>query len=495
MSNNIRLISIVIPARNEEAFLPDCLNSLRNQDYTGEYEIIVANNGSTDSTGDIARKFGAKVIPCSEEKGVFYARRVGADAAQGEIIVQADADTIYPRGWLSRIASQFVSHPEAVAVAGKYTYRDKWLWARAEYFLRHSINRLTATLFGRPIIVSGATFAFRRRAFLAAGGYKGLTYSADQYGISSRLSKLGKIIYDPNLSVLTSARTVQKPTAVLVMDVLANVTLWAVHCSQYRLNALQKFALKTPRRRIATSLSTALALIIFFAAYGYFIPASPVFGKVYYRGTSTEKIVALTFDDGPNEPYTSRILDTLASYDIKATFFVVGKNVELYPETAKRIIAEGHVLGNHSYSHNANHALTLYGTKDLILAEQTIFNTVGVRPHLYRPPNGKKSPWELDTVKKEGLIEVTWNVSSNDQHVVAYFGEPSPENFARKIVSGTKPGTIILLHDGYGTLHDTAKADKSLTVKALPLIIEQLQAKGYRFVTVPELLDVQAYNN
>ena len=118
----------------------------------------------------------------------------------------------------------------------------------------------------------------------------------------------------------------------------------------------------------------------------------------------------------------------------------------------------------------------------------------GVNPHLYRPPHGKKTPWELDAVKNAGLIEVNWSVSANDQHVLAYFGKPTPETFAREIVKETHPGEIILLHDGYGTIHDTAAADKSLTVAALPLIIEQLQAKGYRFVTAPQLLNMRAYN-
>ena len=261
-----------------------------------------------------------------------------------------------------------------------------------------------------------------------------------------------------------------------------------------RIRALQEFTTRTPRRRLATRLLPVLVLVISLVAYGYFIPTSPVFGKVYYEAPTKEKVVALTFDDGPNEPYTSQVLDILASYNIKATFFLIGKNVELYPETARRIIAEGHVVGNHSYSHNANHALTEYGAKDLERAQETIYNTIGVIPHLYRPPNGKKSPWELQAVKKKGMIEVTWSVSANDQHVLAYFGKPSPEKFAREIVNRTNPGEIILLHDGYGTLHNTAKADKSLTVKALPLIIEQLEAKGYRFVTVPELLNVPAYN-
>jgi len=236
-------------------------------------------------------------------------------------------------------------------------------------------------------------------------------------------------------------------------------------------------------------LAPIIIIFLAFVSYGYFIPTSSVFGKVYYRGSLVGKTVALTFDDGPNEPYTSEILNILDKYGIKATFFAVGQNVEEYPDVAKRIIQEGDVIANHSYSHQANHALTDYGAKDMDKAEEAIFQIVGVKPHLYRPPHGKKSPWELDEVKDQKMIEVTWDVSAPE------LNKTSANSLADKIVDETKPGEIILLHDGYGTQHNDAKADKSLTVEALPIIIEKLQAEGYNFVTVPELLNVPAYNN
>jgi peptidoglycan/xylan/chitin deacetylase (PgdA/CDA1 family) len=419
---------------------------------------------------------------------VFFARQVGADAACGDIIAQADADTVYPRNWLTTIADSFSSHPDTVAVAGRFIYKDPPSWAGFEYFLRDCANRLTAALFGRPLLVSGATFAFRRSAFLNVGGYQDISYSADQYGISSRLSKMGKISYDRNLYVLTSSRSVRKPLLICLMEGLVHIGRWGAYIGKGYMNSLERFANKTTLRRVTFRLSPA-AILIFLIAYGYFIPTSPVFGKVYYKGTEPEKVVALTFDDGPNEPYTSEILDILDAHGIKATFFVIGKNVELDPETAERMIAEGHVLGNHSYSHNANHALTEYGAKDLVVAEKAIFDTVGVMPHIYRPPHGKKSPWELEQVEKQGMIEVTWSVSTGE------LNSPSPPSVAQKIVKETHPGDIILLHDGYGTSHNCSKSDKSLTVETLPLIIEKLQAEGYRFVTVPELLEVPAYNN
>jgi peptidoglycan/xylan/chitin deacetylase (PgdA/CDA1 family) len=131
----------------------------------------------------------------------------------------------------------------------------------------------------------------------------------------------------------------------------------------------------------------------------------------------------------------------------------------------------------------------------MLQGEDAIFNVTGLKPHLYRPPHGKKTPWELDGVKDAGMIEVTWDISTNDQHSFIYFGKPSSERYAEAIVKEAKPGGIILLHDGHGTMQGVPQSDASMTVQALPLIIEQLQAQGYRFVTVPVLLDVPAYNN
>lgn len=493
MNTQPELISVIIPALNEEKFLPGCLKSLRRQDYAGRYEIIVVDNGSTDGTARIARKFGAKLVSCSDQKSVFHARQAGADAASGDVIAQADADVVYPRDWLSKIALGMAAHPEAVALAGRYVYFDPPRWARLEYLARRWVNRLTVALVGRPLLISGATFAFRQQAFVAVGGYRGITYSADQYGISGRLSKMGKVVYYPELCVATSSRRVQMPLIRVLLAGSGNALEWLGLTLKGCLINLPALTLGTRARRL-TSGATVLGLLMLLGAYGYILPTSVVFGKVYYKASPNEKVVALTFDDGPNDPYTSQVLDILDAHGIKATFFVVGKNVELLPETAKRMVAEGHVVANHSYTHNANHALTAYGGKDIWQAQLAIFSVLGVVPHLYRPPHGKKSPWELRAVNKLRLAEVTWSVSANELRDVAIFGKPSAAKVAREIVNEVKPGRIILLHDGYGTNHGDAYANKSLTVEALPLIIVPLEAKGYRFVTVPELLGIPAYN-
>lgn len=481
------MISIVIPVLNEEALLSDCLRSLRDQDYPGQYEIIVVDNGSTDRSVSIAREFGATVILSPTHSDVFTARDLGARASRGEIVAQADADTVYPRDWLTRIAKHLSSHPEAVAVAGTFVYRTPTPWSKAEFLLKHIVNILTIRLFGRSFLISGANFAFRKKAFSSVNGYDKKSYAPDQYGISTRLSKVGKIIYDKNISVATSPRRFQKPLPLILIALAFHLYQYFEHFLKGYAGSLQTAHIKLLPTRTFVKL-LPLVLLLSFVAYGYFIPASPVFGKVYYKGNTLEKVVALTLDDGPNEPYTSQILDILATYGIEATFFTTGRNVELYPEIAKRIIAEGHILGNHSYTHMANHALTTQGSEDIKLAQNTIFKIVGLRPHLYRPPHGKKSPWELQYLKSENMIEVTWSVSTEELNA-----RPA-ELVAQDILKKTKPGGIILLHDGYGNDHNSPEADKTLTVKVLPIIIESLQDKGYKFVTVPELLGVPAYN-
>jgi len=491
------MISIVIPALNEEKYLPGCLKSLHNQDYTGSYEIIIADNGSTDDTVRIAHEFGVRVVPSHGKKSVFYARQIGADAAQGDIIAQADADTIYPKDWLSRIAHVFEKNPNAVAVTGRYIYTEPPWWAKVEYIFRTNLNLVTTFILGRPLIISGATFAFRREPFVALGCYHDIAYAPDQWGIASRLSKRGKVVFDKKLCVETSPRSVNKPLLSIVKDGIVNWSRWGKFILNQPVSVIGKGIAKSFRknRLVSSIIAVIIALVVFIVSIGYILPSASFFGKVYAAEKTSNKVIALTFDDGPNEPYTSEILDILAGHNINATFFIIGKNAELYPATVNRIQAEGNVIGNHSYSHSPNHAVSTFGIKDMLQGEDAIFNVTGLKPHLYRPPHGKKTPWELDGVKDAGMIEVTWDISTNDQHSFIYFGKPSSERYAEAIVKEAKPGGIILLHDGHGTMQGVPQSDASMTVQALPLIIEQLQAQGYRFVTVPVLLDVPAYNN
>jgi len=224
------------------------------------------------------------------------------------------------------------------------------------------------------------------------------------------------------------------------------------------------------------------------------VPSSQIFGQVYSRAKTEKKVIALSFDDGPNEPYTSQVLDILDSYGIKGTFFAVGENVTRYPDVARRMVTGGHMLGNHATGHDANHALSHRGEKQIAAAQEIIRSVTGVSPHLYRPPHGKKSPWELAYLKSQNMVAVNWSLATNDQHAFMNFGRPTPESLASAIVKKAQPGKIILMHDGYGLNHDDAPSDKSLTCLALPIIVKELLARGYVFKTIPDLLDVPPYN-
>ena len=277
------MISVVIPALNEEKYLPDCLKSLRNQDYTGPYEIIIADNGSTDNTIRIAQDFQARVVPCPEKKNVFYARQIGADAAQGDIIAQADADTLYPRNWLSRIADRFEKHPEMVAVTGRYVYTEPPWWAVVEYVIRTLTNMWTVPILGRPWVVSGATFAFRREIFVKLGGYHDIVYAPDQWGIASRLNRAGKVAFDSKLRVITSPRSVKKPILRIFKEGLINWGRWVNYLLKKPLSSIGQFIIKVfhKNKMAAVLVSAILALIIFVIAGGYFLPTASFFRKVY----------------------------------------------------------------------------------------------------------------------------------------------------------------------------------------------------------------------
>ncbi len=205
---------------------------------------------------------------------------------------------------------------------------------------------------------------------------------------------------------------------------------------------------------------------------------------VYWHGDQSEPKIALTFDDGPNEPYTSEILDILKKYNVKATFFVLGKNVESYPLTIKRIAEEGHVIGNHTYSH----PYLLFESKtqfkyQIKRTEQDIMRFAGVRPYLFRSPYGVDNKWIYSAAKQMGYLTIEWSVTGNNGGK-----EIRPEQIANYVLKGTENGSIILLHDGDRLIRH---ADRSHIVKALPFIIESLEKKGYQFVTVPKLIGLK----
>lgn len=188
--------------------------------------------------------------------------------------------------------------------------------------------------------------------------------------------------------------------------------------------------------------------------------------------------IALTFDDGPWPNMTSQILEILRKNNVKATFFLVGKQVQKYPQLVKQIVNEGHAVGNHTWSHQYHLYDESAAAHEIDDNAALIYKLTGVKTSLFRPPAGilNNGLVAYAQAKKYGVI--MWSVDSKDWR----YRSPTAQSLLESVAKDAKPGGIILLHDGGG--------DRSSTVKALPELIAQLKKHGYNFVTVPELLEI-----
>lgn len=201
------LISIVIPAFNEARFIGACLESLQRQDFPGPYEIVVADNNSTDATSAIARKFGARVVFASQP-GVCAARQAGTEAAGGQIIVSTDADTVFPINWLSRIWESFSADPDIIAVAGQVEYVAAPWWARLYSSWLFGFVNLVYRHTGQVKYITACNTAFRKSAW--SGYNTKLAQGGDELDLLARLKTKGKIIFQPNVMVYTSSRRLRQ---------------------------------------------------------------------------------------------------------------------------------------------------------------------------------------------------------------------------------------------------------------------------------------------
>ncbi|MBP1157103.1 MULTISPECIES: polysaccharide deacetylase family protein [unclassified Paenibacillus] len=192
------------------------------------------------------------------------------------------------------------------------------------------------------------------------------------------------------------------------------------------------------------------------------------------------KQVALTFDDSPDTQFTPQVLDVLKQYNVRATFFLIGSQAEKYPEIVKRIVREGHVIGNHSYDHKLFTKLTDEKFKAQVLQTQkTLKSLIGYTPRLIRPPYGEISENQLLWASQQGFRIVNWNVDSQDWKQI------KRDQVTNNILNHVKTGSIVLQHTGGGPGQNL-----SGTVEALPTVIQTLQSRGYKLVTLPEMLQV-----
>jgi polysaccharide deacetylase family sporulation protein PdaB len=201
-------------------------------------------------------------------------------------------------------------------------------------------------------------------------------------------------------------------------------------------------------------------------------------GEVVWEVPTEEKVIALTFDDGPDPEDTPQILDLLQQYGAKATFFIIGKKAEQYPELVKREAAEGHELANHTYQHTYfNGSINESNVRnELSRTEEVINKITGQKSRLFRPPGGYYSEPLVRIARQEGYMVVMWSWHINTMD----WDTPGVERIIQRVLNNARNGDIVLFHDYV--------EGKTQTIEALQRILPVLQNRGYQFVTISDLL-------
>ena len=213
----------------------------------------------------------------------------------------------------------------------------------------------------------------------------------------------------------------------------------------------------------------------------FFVPshsaAAPSGSEVVWNVETDQKLIALTFDDGPNPVYTPQILDILKQYQAKATFFVLGKRVQMYPQIAIREVIEGHEIANNTFDHHFLHHVSPEKLKEEIRqTQEVIFDVTEQIPSVFRPPGGIYDDALIELAREEHITVVMWSWYQDTRD----WKKPGVDNIVNTVLSNVHNGDIVLFHDLEG--------DCSQTVEALKTILPKLKAQGFEFVTVSELL-------
>jgi len=229
-------------------------------------------------------------------------------------------------------------------------------------------------------------------------------------------------------------------------------------------------------------LGLALTAAAAVAAAGYqsMAPTGQWYGRTFTGLGRGSKQLALTYDDGPNDPHTLRLLEVLAKHEVHATFFLIGRYVSQRPDIVRELVRAGHVIGNHTFTHPL---LIFKSSKqietELMECQRALSDTVGLEAKLFRPPFGGRRPAVLRLARKLGLQLVMWNITGYD------WNAPLAEQLERRVSSRIRGGDVILLHDGG---HRAFGADRAQTVIATDRLLSRNRSEGYEFVTIPEMM-------
>jgi peptidoglycan-N-acetylglucosamine deacetylase len=229
---------------------------------------------------------------------------------------------------------------------------------------------------------------------------------------------------------------------------------------------------------ILAGTATAAAIA---AGYQSMAPTGQWYGRTFTSLRRGTKQLALTYDDGPNDPHTFRLLEVLARYNVHATFFLIGRYVQQRPDIVRELVKAGHVVGNHTFTHPL---LTLKGAdeirRELAHCAEAIEDAIGKHSNLFRPPFGGRRPAVLRIARELGLEPIMWSVTGYD------WDAPPAAEIEGKVTKQLRGGDVILLHDGG---HRQMGADRSQTVLATDHLLSRYKSEGYEFVTISQMLE------
>ena len=233
---------------------------------------------------------------------------------------------------------------------------------------------------------------------------------------------------------------------------------------------------------LATALGGLVGVsALFTAGYQSMAPTGQWYGRTFTSLPRGMKQLALTYDDGPNDPHTFRLLEVLARHNVRATFFLIGRYVQQRPDIVRDLVKAGHVIGNHTFTHPL---LTLKSAdevrRELTNCSKALQDTIGQHSNLFRPPFGGRRPAVLRIARSLALQPVMWNVTGYD------WNAPPADVIERKVQKQIRGGDVILLHDGG---HKQLGADRSQTVLATDHLLSHYKSERYDFVTIHQMLN------
>ena len=223
------------------------------------------------------------------------------------------------------------------------------------------------------------------------------------------------------------------------------------------------------------------------AGYQSMAPTGQWYGRTFARGLRGSRQIALTYDDGPNDPHTLALLDVLAKHDVRATFFMIGRFVRERPDIARAVAEAGHTIGNHTFTHPLLIFKSAAQTRaELLECRAALTDAVGEHSNLFRPPFGGRRPATLRVARELGMETVMWNVTGYDWKAPA--ASVIEAKIARQVHADG--GAVILLHDGG---HGRMGAYREQTVIATDNLIRRYKDQGFQFVTVPEMMKAVSF--